>query len=206
MWYIFAAVILIAATSAFGLSRTKGGPPGEYQLLEKVLDRVTLSSLSMEQVNGLLARLQLQEPPEPVMGAMCYEAMAYPAVAEYICPVCGEKTIYDDYNTPFIEWELQGCRRMAEFINGITEFQVTLDERLFCDFCSPDREGDPALLLRVASTDSTETVNSVTVYDLRLLESFLQGRLYYLTENDSQLPLREHADRLRELLGVPEAP
>ncbi len=206
MWYIFVAVIVLAASSAFGLSRLKGDPSGKYRMFEKIIGSVTLNSLTMEQVNGLLARLQLQEPPEPVMGAMCYEAMAYPAVAEYICPVCGEKTIYEDYNTPFIEWELQGCRRTAESINEMTEFQVTLDERLFCDFCSPDREGDPVLLLRVASTDSTETVNSVTVHDLRLLESFLQGRLYYLTENDSQLPLREYTERLRELLGVPEAP
>jgi hypothetical protein len=206
MWYMFAAVIVLAASSAFGLSRMKGASPGKYQLFEKVLDSVTLNSLTMEQVNGLLARLQLQEPPEPVMGAMCYEAMAYPAVAEYICPVCGEKTIYEDYSTPFIEWELQGCRRMVESINELTEFQVTLDETMFCSHCTPDREGDPVLLLRVASTDSTEIVNSVTVHDLRLLESFLQGRLYYLTENDGQMPLRDYEDRLRELLGVPEAP
>jgi hypothetical protein len=134
---------------------------------------------------------------------MCYEAMAYPAVAEYVCPVCGEKTVYDDGNTGFIEWELQGARRLAESIDQLTAFDVILDETVFCGFCTPDLEGEPYLMLRVRS-DSVETVNRVGLTDLRMLASFLEGRLYYLTSNDAQMPLQEHADRLRELLGMPE--
>lgn len=206
MWYIAGALLLLAATGVLGLGRSGSGSLRGFQVLEKMLDRADLGSLSMEQVNALLARLELREPPEPVMGAMCYEAMAYPAVADYVCPVCGEKTIYEVTHTGFIEWELPGCRRMAASINGLTEFEIILDETMFCRFCSEETEENPRLLLRVASTDSFETVNDISIPDLRMLESFLQGHLYYVTANDSQIPLREHADRIRELLGVPVAP
>lgn len=206
MWYIAGAFLLLAAAGALGLGRSGSVTVRGFPVLDRILDRADLGALSMEQVNALLARLELREPPEPVMGAMCYEAMAYPAVAEYICPVCGEKTIYEDTRTGFIEWELPGCRRMAQSINGLTEFEIILDETMFCRFCSEETEENPRLLLRVASGDSGETVNHISIPDLRMLESFLQGNLYYLTANDAQIPLREHSDRIRELLGVPVAP
>lgn len=195
----------MAVSGAVGLSRLKTGAPVRYMMLERVLDTADLESLTMQQVNGLLARLHMMDAPEPVMGAMCYEAMAYPSVAEYICPVCGEKTVYEDYNTSFIEWELQGCRRLVESIDRLTAFPVSLDETMFCSHCTHERDSDPELLLRVESTDSTTTVNQISIHDLRLLDSFLQGRLYYLTENDSQMPLKEYEGRIRELLGVPES-
>jgi hypothetical protein len=31
----------------------------------------------------------------------------------------------------------------------------------------------------------------------------VRGRLYYLTFNDAQRPLKPHIERLRELLGLP---
>lgn len=206
MWYMAGALLLLAATGAIGLGRSGSKSVRGFQVLERMMDRAALGSLSMQQVNALLARLELREPPEPVMGAMCYEAMAYPAVAEYVCPVCGEKTLYEDTHTGFIEWELPGCRRMAESVNALTEFEIILDETMFCRFCSEGAEEDPGLLLRVVSSDSGETVNAVSIPDLRMLESFLQGHLYYVTANDAQMPLREHSERISELLGAPVAP
>ena len=206
MWYLIAAVTVFAVTGAMGMGRLRSGGAHGRQMLDRIIDTAKLRSLTIEQVNGLLARLEFMEAPEPVMGAMCYEAMAYPPVAEYICPLCGEKTIYEDQLTGFIEWELQGCRRMAGSIDAITEFEISLDERAFCSFCSPDTSESPVMLLRVRTGDGAETVNRVSMHDLRLLESFLNGRLYYLTDNDSQLPLREYSDRIRELLGLPETP
>ncbi len=202
MWYIVAAVVLLATSGVFGFSRLRNDGAEKSHLFSRVFDRITFESLSMGQINILLARLEIEEPPEAVMGAMCYEAMAYPSVAEYICPVCGEKTIYNDFQTGFIEWELQGCRRMVDSINVFTEFDVSLDETLFCDFCSESSDEEPALLLRVASTDSTETVNRISVHDLRILESFLQGTLYYTTSNNGEQPLQDYSERIRELLGA----
>ena len=202
MWYIVAAVALLATSGVYGFSRLRNDGAAKSHFADRVFDRITIKSLSMDQINILLAKLEIEEPPEPVMGAMCYEAMAYPLVAEYICPVCGEKTIYNDSQTGFIEWELQGCRRMVDTINEYTEFDISLDETLFCDFCSESSDEEPVLLLRVASTDSTETVNRISIHDLRILESFLQGTLYYTTSNDGQQPLQDYSERIRELLGA----
>ncbi|MCD4701489.1 MAG: hypothetical protein K8S24_06495 [Candidatus Aegiribacteria sp.] len=202
MWYIVAAVALLATSGVFGFSRLRNPDAEKSQIANRIFDRITFKSLSTDQINIYLARLEMEEPPEHVMGAMCYEAMVHQAVAEYVCPVCGEKTIYNDFQTVFIEWELQGCRRMVESINEYTEFDVSLDETLFCDFCSDSQDEEPALMLRVTSTDSTETVNRISILDLRMLEAFLQGDLYYTTFNDGHEPLQEHAERIRELLGV----
>jgi hypothetical protein len=202
MWYILAGVVLLTVSGAFGFSRLRNVYPDKSQLVNRIVDRVTFKSLTMDQINILLARLEREEPPEPIRGAMCYEAMAYPAVAEYVCPICGEKTIYNDQLTAFIEWELQGCRRKAELINEYTEFEVILDESMFCDFCSGVSDEEPVLYLRVLSSDSTETVNPVSIHDLMILESFLQGNLYYTTSNDGQEPLQDYSERIRVLLGT----
>ncbi|MEN8207797.1 MAG: hypothetical protein ABFR50_00950 [Candidatus Fermentibacteria bacterium] len=202
MWYLVAAVVLLATSGVYGFTKLRNDGVGKSSPVSRVFNSLTIKSLTMDQVNTLLARLEIEEPPDPVRGAMCYEAMAYPLVAEYICPACGEKTIYTDFQTGFIEWELQGCRRLVESINEYTEFEVSLDETLFCDFCSDSSTEEPAILLRVASTDTTDTVNSVSIHDLRILDSFLQGNLYYLTGNESQFPLQDCSDLIRQLLGA----
>ncbi|MFA6619449.1 MAG: hypothetical protein WCT23_10335 [Candidatus Neomarinimicrobiota bacterium] len=202
MWYIAAAGIVLAGTLA-GVVKSRGtGFIKEDNPFSRIIISAAIKPLSMEQVNFLLARLEKEEPPEPVFGAMCYEMMAAPVVAEYICPVCGEKTLYEDYRATFIEWELQGARRLAESIDAGTEFNVTLDETLFCDYCSEDSQDEPSLLLRVTSEDGTEISSRVSLTDLRKLDSFLQGRLYWLTDNDSQEPLQDDGDRIREILGL----
>jgi len=203
MWYIAGACVVLAITAAAGFTRGKALTAFKTGTGESAINSAEIKNLSMQQVNWLLARLENQPAPDPVMGAMCYEPMACPTSAEYICPVCGEKTIYSFYQSAFIEWELQNCRRLAESINSNTEFQIELDETLFCDFCSPeDGEEDPSLVLVVIPEDGERIASKVSIEDLRMLDSFLQGNLYYLTSNDGQIPLRENAGRLRELLGL----
>ncbi len=211
MWYVAAvfAVVLISAVAGFAKSRpevtSKTLTPLDAITSATAADIVPdiVSTVSVEQINILLERLETTEPPEQVMGAMCYEPMVMPEVAEYICPVCGEKTVYNYSQAAFINWELAGCRRTADSINTHTDFEVVLDERQFCDFCSPDSSSDePSLLLRVIYSDSTEVVNIVDIADLLMLNSFLQGRLYYTTSNDAQMPLQSYSGRMRELLGL----
>jgi len=204
MWYIAAVAGIIVVGALAGTARSKGISFTKEGFCDAVFNAESVRKLSMEQVNFLLARLEREDAPDPAFGAMCYEAMAIPAVAEYVCPVCGEKTLYEDYQVSFILWELQGCRRLAESIDSSTEFRVILDESQFCDFCSGGNTQSPEILLRVIRDDGSETVNSVSISDLRMLDSFLQGRLYWVTENDGQEPLKNNADRMRELLGLPE--
>ncbi len=213
MWYVAGACAVVLLSAVAGFAKNKPGSETKSIMpLDALtsatmldLDAANIASLSALQVNLLLARLENEEPPEQVMGAMCYEMMAAPEVSEYICPVCGEKTIYNYSQTSFIEWELEGCRRMAESINASTDFEIVLDEALFCDFCSPDAgEEEPGLLLRVISEDGTEVVNRINVTDLMKIESFLKGQLYYTSSNDGEIPLQDSAPRLRLLLGFEE--
>ncbi len=204
MWYVVAAVLVIGASGAFGYSMVRTSGMLKAPSPGNIMTQMDFGKLSTEEINALLNRLESQEPPDPTMGAMCYSPMAIPDSAEYICPVCGEKTIYTGYETQFIEWTLPGMRRMAESIDSLTEFHVGLDETQFCGFCSDSTYQDPQVILRVTLPDSIEIVNPVTSTDLRMLDSFLSGRLYYLTGNDAQVPMQEYADRLRELLGIQE--
>jgi hypothetical protein len=206
------AVVLLLAVAGFAKNKpdhsSKSLSPLDAVTSATIADVVlptVISALSVEQINLLLSRLETTEPPGQVMGAMCYEPMAPPEVAEYVCPVCGEKTVYNRSQSAFISWELEGCRRTADSINTHTDFEVVIDEMQFCDFCSADSTGDePSLLLKVVYEDGTEVVNTVDLTDLQMLDSFLQGNLYYTTSNDGEIPLQSYSVRIRELLGFEE--
>jgi len=48
--------------------------------------------------------------------------------------------------------------------------------------------------------NGTEVVNTISITDLLMLDSFLQGNLYY-TSNDGEMPLQNNSGRMRELPG-----
>ena len=198
MWYIPVLIIVIAAGTLAGVSRLnhRKQPEGAGT------GTLSVVSLSMDQINFLLARLEKEDPPESVRGAMCYGPMAIPDSAEYICPVCGEKTIYSGGMSAYLQHELEAARRLAESIEASTDFTVVLDESAFCEFCSEYGVGSAVLVLRVTNENGEETENSVSVDDLRKLDSFLRGNLFWVTSNDGQEPLRDHLDRMTELLGI----
>ncbi len=199
MWYVAGFSILLVVSAFTGIMKNKGFVGSK----SGVIDSLLLRSLSRIQVNILLARLENEPPPESTMGAMCYSPVMAPLSANYVCPVCGEKTLYDSSWAAAIDWELPSCRRFAESINENTDFQIVLNESLFCDFCSPDSASDNlSLLLEVTHENGETVVNPVTITDLRMLDSFLQGNLYYLSSTDAQNPLKGHSDRIRSLLGL----
>lgn len=204
MWYIAGACFLLVVSAAAGFTRSLRASEIKSAAEGAAISSTSIKALSRNQINDLISRLEKEESPEPVMGAMCYAPMMVPSVAEYICPTCGEKTLYSDSNTAFIEWTLDDCRRRAESINAITDFEILLDESLFCDFCSPEPGHEPYLVLRVVTETGEEVANAVQAVDLMRLESFLSGNLYFTTSNDGQMPLLEGAGRIRLLLGLVE--
>jgi len=203
MPYAIVIALLLSTAAAIGAVRLRTKSGNSFNLLDVDVKLSDIGSVSYEEVDILLDRLQSREPPEPVYGAMCYEAVAPPQVAEYTCPVCGEKTLYTEYDTWFIEFELQGCRRIFDEISGASEMDIELDEALFCQVCTPDEGEGPALVLTLTLEDGTVISNRISEFDLRILESFLKGRLYYVTSNDGEQPLKPYAGRIRELLGLP---
>lgn len=202
MWYLPLLVLVLAVGAFAGVSRLRSGLPAQKQLSDPGTGVHGLESLTIEQINLLLSRLEKEEAPEPRMGAMCYAPMAIPDSAEYICPDCGEKTVYGGALSPYLQYELDTARRLAESINASTDFAVVLDESSFCEFCSEFGEGSAVLVLRVAGEHGEETANSVSVDELRMLDSFLRGSLFWVTSNDGQAPLRGHSERMAELLGI----
>lgn len=201
MQLILVALALVLAASAFGASRllsrssSPAGPAGR-------LLSTRLKSMSVEDVEKLLARVERSPEPDPTMGAMCYDMAGPPDVAEYVCPVCGEKTVYSDEHTWFLGFELPTVRLLIEEAASASGLEMTLDESQFCSFCSPG-EDDPGLVLSIEYADGGKAVSEIGELDARLLSGLLSGELSYVTGNDGTEPLRPETGRLREILGLP---
>jgi hypothetical protein len=150
----------------------------------------------------MLANIEKKASPEPKMGAMCYKMAAPPERAEYVCPKCGEKTLYTKDAAREIEWELDSCRREFLLLKSASALSLALDESSYCSHCRPDAKKH-ALELVVTYADGASCTNSpITDVDLSILQGFLKGGLDFKTSNDSTVPLKKMLPRLRQLLGV----
>ena len=132
MQYILIALV-IAVLCVFGLScrnntpsnNTGGQPQGT----------VTVSSgkfLSHQEIQKQLAQIASKPAPKKlVMGAMCYKVAGPPSRIDYVCPTCGEKTLYaledsSGETTRDLQWraindiqELESLRRLAQQIKKL---------------------------------------------------------------------------------------
>lgn len=158
--------------------------------------------MSRAEMELKLARLEAAEAPEPKMGAMCYAVSIRPLETTYVCPHCGEKTLYAQDEARFISWELAACRREFYQLKGVAQLKLKLDESSFCKHCRPKAK-EHRLVLTVAYADGTaHTTAPVSHWDLQILRYFLEGRVEYRTFNDGTSPVKAALPRLRELLGV----
>jgi len=165
-------------------------------------------SLSRKEITERLKKLAKSPPPKDLkMGAMCYDMAGPPDRVDYVCPRCGEKTLYtnNDKNrivsTFFLEYELSECRRLARDIKGIT---VELDEHEFCRKCSPGVK-EPAMILKVRYSGRTDAAvtRGITRNDLKLINEFLSGSDRHTGEQGRETPLNQYMKRLQQLLGMP---
>lgn len=189
-------LLLVLALSAAGAAGARG-----LSRRSRTVTAASLKSMSVREVTHLLEAVAKEPEPEYVMGAMCYAAMPIPEIAEYVCPVCGEKTVYGAGGTPYILWQIDTARSLVAEMQATGTLDLVLDESRFCSFCSPDSVM-PELRLVVTYEDGTTVTPSVSVEDLRMLAGLLTGQLYYETSNDSQSPLRPNLERLGGLLGI----
>lgn len=191
-WLPLAIAAVLAAGVALGAghSRETRNPLRMMRILEDGRARLRL----------MLARLEREPAPEQVMGAMCYEPVAMPDRIDYICPVCGERTLYG-YPEGYAVYEnLPGMRRIITELEGNGLFSATLEET-YCGSCHPGLE-DRGVTLAIAYPEGDTVRTRVSVQDLMILQGFMSGELSYEEWNDARLPLRDHADRLRTLLGI----
>lgn len=191
-WMTIALITLFATGAVAGVALHHKTPFKVLRMLQGGRDRVRL----------LLSRVEREEAPDFVMGAMCYSPMALPDRVEYVCPVCGERTFYGQYEGSFVQWELPAMRRMVEGMEGNGSFEAILEET-FCGHCAAgDSTGEARLLVVYAEGDTVRT--PVCLNDLQMIEGLLSGELSYTQSNDAQSPLKGSLERLRMILGVEE--
>ncbi len=161
-----------------------------------------------------LDELAKSEPPkELAWGAMCYWMGEPPDRAEYICPECGERTLYgkggaegdgdrkgDFHVMRDLDEGIAGCRRYAFEIKHIS---LELDESQFCGHCNPGVDYPVlGIVIHYRGEEKPHRVWGVTPADVRLVSEFLAGKIRHRCGNDEEVPLLEYVGRLRELFGV----
>lgn len=160
-----------------------------------------------EILNKLTDLKNSNTPAKLSPGAMCYMVAAPPERAEYVCPNCGEKTIYpkDKENTDitsFIAFHLPACRRYISDIrkNGI---DAELDESSFCSKCSKG-ESTPelALVVKYPDLEKTQRTSPVSSDDLLILSEFAQNKKTHDGGAGGEKPLKIYIDKIQKLLGV----
>ena len=166
------------------------------------------SSSSTDLIRAQLQQLADSTPPKKLsMGAMCYKMAMPPNRAEFHCQTCSNKTIYAasdeerwNQDTRFLNRELDACRRLVKEIRGL---RIQLDESLLCKKCTPDAKVRKlALVIEYPDTGKTHRTVDINLNDLRLLKEFTEGRTAHSESNDRETPLKNHIERLEQLLGV----
>ena len=217
IWYI-----LITASLLFGIVFTTGfscqNPVKENKNTSNSVDP-TENFGKEDSVKGMFSKKQileklklLEETPTSVMkvnGAMCYfVAPSLNKIHEYICPICGEKTIYKksknqeqfDAIDGILEFKLNACRKELEKVNGIN---IKLDESEYCAHCKPNIDFPKLyLMVNIAGQKDTNKITEFDYTDIRLISEFLNGQLIHKGINDDERPLVENIGRIKDLLGI----
>lgn len=206
------AVFLVVLLSIFlFLPKTNRAKKSFFSTTVLYAGEKTPSGMTRENIEKNLKKLKKTPAPENLSpGAMCYEVAAPPQRLEYVCPDCGEKTLYamKEYETPgdrdldwqtsqLLEWELQTCRQYIKQIK--LKINAELIEKPFCMHCSPDAV-KPVLELKIIYPDKVHSVQGINSDDLKLILEFLEGKFVHKGAQDAETPLKEHLERLEQLL------
>lgn len=161
--------------------------------------------------DDLAKKLQaLEKAPAPTKlapGAMCYKPAGLAPRVEFVCPKCGEKTLYvRGTGTEAIS----AMRNAATYRRQVKEIQglglpCTLDESAFCQKCGKDA---PEKVFALEIAWPGRPIHRATLGDrddLLLVLAFLQGKDRYDAGPGGEKALKESLPRIYELLGI-EAP
>lgn len=158
------------------------------------------ATLRREDLAPRLRAIAESAPPEVHPGAMCYAPRRFPQHVEYVCLVCGARTVYALHPGDWIELELPLCRKAFAEITGM---RARLDETPLCSSCTPGkREPSVAVELQLAGETEWRRLEGLQADDLRLLAEFGADHRVHRGDHDFEVPLRDRLARLEELLGV----
>lgn len=203
-WVIGLAVLLGGVLLAMQAVRAQGGPGEPGITVERMVQA------SNAEIERMLGEVEARPAPEQKMGAMCYEMVMPSPVTEYVCPACGEKTLYpvakDPWQTPLNHLEdLRRVQAEAQVEAAKRGAAVELDEKAYCRNCGPAVVDVPAAVLVVRTPDGRQARTEVfTADDLRLLRDFFAGKDVKVGPQDDETPLKRSLPRLRNLMGLAE--
>lgn len=202
------AIGLVAVLAGLFLAGLAVRARGQVEPPIPTVERMTRASNA--EIERMLSRIEERPAPKEKMGAMCYDMCLPPPVTEYVCPVCGEKSLYpakeNRWSTPLNRLEgLRRLQREAQAEAGRRGAAVALDEQAFCRHCRPQAAEEPSAALVVRLPDGRETrTETFTEEDLRLLRDFFAGKDVRVGPQDDETPLKRSLPRLRDLLGLAE--
>jgi predicted RNA-binding Zn-ribbon protein involved in translation (DUF1610 family) len=199
MWYIV-VIIIAAAGLIFGFSGLTSCANNTKPTTNVPPDSIK-PGYTREEVNSLLENLANKPVKDNLdMGAMCYSPRPILKSADYICPVCGEKTIYTYQQAEFVQNEIPKCRSLITRFQGAT---LKLDEQQFCRKCATDSIPEPKLCLLAKLEDQQETKTcGISSEDIKMLTEFFEGKNIHKTSNDGEVALKVNIPRIKQLLGI----
>ncbi len=210
MWYIIASVLAFTGMLIGIISAFSSTPVEEEIVNEQRVDHRGKPINPPDSITGNYSKEEVQKKlkklassPAPVVlkpGAMCYSVAMPPATAEYVCPHCGEKTVYTESYVYTVQYDIASCRTLVKNMPGL---KVELDESAFCRKCSPNVE-NPSLNIKVYYSGETTPyiAKGVSSNDLQLMYEFLNGEKKHEGGASGESPLKNFTERLEYLLGI----
>jgi hypothetical protein len=206
--FVIFVVICLSFSGSREAARASSGrqnlPPA---LMARQPSPLETGNLTKEEIRRRLEKISTCSPPRELKtGAMCYAPRLLPERVDYICPLCGQKTLYvsskgdNIAQMEYIIESLPECRRLAKQAKGVV---LHIDEKEFCRKCTPGGATHKlSLVVSYPGEKKEYRVSDVTVDDLRLINEFLEGKDRHRSSNDSESAMKDHLPRLRELLGI----
>jgi len=168
-----------------------------------------LDAATRREVEAMLAEIA-KAPAPKAQGTMrdgfvsCYVVMGPPERLEYVCPICGEKTLhargdgdYDKRIAAVFGLSGNGYRKQCERLR-VLGWKVKLDESFLCAKCrNPEQPEDFFLEITI---DKKVTRTRMKDGDLDTLVALAEKKRGFLVMRS----FKEELPRLRELLGVSE--
>ncbi|MDD3014395.1 MAG: hypothetical protein PHC34_11890 [Candidatus Gastranaerophilales bacterium] len=190
MWHNIIFILIVVIIAFVGFTN--------YSLAK---DNNANSALEQLSKSALVNKLE-QLPDESTIkdyppGAMCYRVAAPPERVEYICPVCGEMTLYPIYYA-----DIDKIPYYRTLVKKITKINVTLDESPLCKKCSPNiKSRELCLIVKYDKNAQPHKTCDITDEDINLLYEYSEGIKEHRTSYGKE-PLNNYKGRLEELFGV----
>jgi len=208
---VFAAVMLLILFAGCRPAAKPPAPPtpgpGPTQPAPPEPDKPAVSLKTRDEIRARLSQLEKSEPPTELKPqAMCYAPTVPLERADYVCPKCGEKTIFAakaDHTLDNVVGDVSGLPEMRRLIGRMPVPWMQLDESQFCGKCSPGIDVPKLfLVVRVPGQAEPRKTADVGPEDLLLLQEFLSGADKYTDAGGGEAPMKIYLPRIEELLGV----